>query len=426
MSYFFESFILFFFVRRISGENSQNIHPELDYVLKMVGYSSWKEAADAADQTVPTYYQFLKQSFAAALKSGGGWNCSGRERGPHSPQVIFTPENVQFFLSVIVLAIAITIVRVLLSPKILRWAKRAGLKAEDAAKVPESVFKGFAHGTLWLLSLYVVVLSGRHKFFQQSCRIWDPVLGKEDVADVPLQSDIVLVYALQFAFYVHSVYATLYMDVWRKDSAAMMIHHGVAISLIVFSFFHHFIPVGVLVFFLHDISDVLLEFTKVTVYFKSRSKNVGHLNKFLSDAGFCAFTISWVVFRLYWYPLKVLNASTWCVFLHYGCTNPYLYIPGNLLMWGLQLLHLYWFWFILSLLFKILTGQMKELEDIRDDDAPSTKEDKIDLKKSTKSIFNSHDHIANGHVSNVNGGTNHFSSGDTRTGLATLHNRGQL
>ena len=51
---------------------------------------------------------------------------------------------------------------------------------------------------------------------------------------VPL--DITALYVVVFAFYLHSVYATLYIDRWRKDSLVMLFHHFLTMSLVGFSY----------------------------------------------------------------------------------------------------------------------------------------------------------------------------------------------
>lgn len=52
--------------------------------------------------------------------------------------------------------------------------------------------------------------------------------------DVP--TDIAIAYLLQCSFYGHSIYATAYMDTWRKDSVVMLLHHVVTLTLIAFSY----------------------------------------------------------------------------------------------------------------------------------------------------------------------------------------------
>ena len=53
---------------------------------------------------------------------------------------------------------------------------------------------------------------------------------------MPVPQDIYTLYVVQAGYYIHALYAVLYMDVWRKDSVLMILHHIVTISLILFSF----------------------------------------------------------------------------------------------------------------------------------------------------------------------------------------------
>lgn len=48
--------------------------------------------------------------------------------------------------------------------------------------------------------------------------------------------DIAVAYLLQGSFYGHSLYATAYMDTWRRDSVVMLLHHVVALTLIASSY----------------------------------------------------------------------------------------------------------------------------------------------------------------------------------------------
>lgn len=49
-------------------------------------------------------------------------------------------------------------------------------------------------------------------------------------------TDIAIAYLIQGSFYGHSIYATVYMDAWRKDSAVMVVHHIITLALICFSY----------------------------------------------------------------------------------------------------------------------------------------------------------------------------------------------
>lgn len=48
--------------------------------------------------------------------------------------------------------------------------------------------------------------------------------------------DIAIAYLIQGSFYGHSIYASVYMDAWRKDSGVMLLHHFITLALIAFSY----------------------------------------------------------------------------------------------------------------------------------------------------------------------------------------------
>jgi len=83
---------------------------------------------------------------------------------------------------------------------------------------------------------------------------------------------------------------------------------------------------------------------------------------------FLIFVLCWFLFRLYWYPLKVLY-STGVVTAHTayvrGCG---LYGFFNSLLWILFGLNIYWLYFILQLLFRVLAGTSDGLKDTREDE----------------------------------------------------------
>lgn len=65
----------------------------------------------------------------------------------------------------------------------------------------------------------------------------DPVWPSPDwKTGMAVPRDIAVAYLLQGSFYGHSIYATLYMDAWRKDSVVMLVHHVVTLVLIVSSY----------------------------------------------------------------------------------------------------------------------------------------------------------------------------------------------
>jgi hypothetical protein len=59
-----------------------------------------------------------------------------------------------------------------------------------------------------------------------------------------------------------------------------------------------------------------------------------------------------ILCRLYWYPIKVLQSSG--VVTTQVCINIVFYLPFNVMLILLYLMQVYWFYFILKLLYKVL------------------------------------------------------------------------
>ncbi|XP_063057181.1 ceramide synthase 1 [Engraulis encrasicolus] len=238
------------------------------------------------------------------------------------------------------------------------FARWCCLQPKDTAKMPESAWKLVFYTMSWTYSTYLL-------FFTQYTFFYDPPSVFYDwKSGMSVPTDIAIAYLIQGSFYGHSIYATVYMDAWRKDSAVMVVHHVITLALITFSYAFRYHNIGVLVLFLHDINDIQLEFTKLNVYFKTRGGGYYLLNDILSNMGSVSFSITWFWFRLYWFPLKALYAT--CVTSLDSVPNIPFYFFFNTLLFALLLMNIYWFLFILMFVAKVLTGQMKEVGDLRE------------------------------------------------------------
>ncbi|CAF0836893.1 unnamed protein product [Brachionus calyciflorus] len=238
------------------------------------------------------------------------------------------------------------------------------LKVDDKAdreKFPESCWKFVVYSFLWGYTCYLLIFDGRFNYFTDQSNIWDDwSIGM----DVPFE--IRLIYFIECGFYLHSIYATIFMDAWRKDFFVMLLHHVLTLTLISVSYATRYHKIGILVLFVHDITDILLEFTKCNVHLKKRNKKFYPIHETISNYGFGAFTFAWFVFRLYWFPLKILYA-TGVVSVHKAYQRGAgLYGFFNSLLWLLLVLDIYWFYFVLLFLYKVATGQLKEISDTRD------------------------------------------------------------
>lgn len=226
-------------------------------------------------------------------------------------------------------------------------------------KFIESIWKFYIYSFFWSYSLYLVLF--KYDYFNNIYSIWDDwIIGMK----VPL--DIQFLYFVECGFYLHSIYATLFMDTIKKDFFVMLFHHVITLALINISYATRYHKIGVLVIFVHDITDILLEFTKCNVYLKDINKRFKCLHEFISNVSFVIFTISWFICRLYWFPLRILYASGVISAYKAFPQESYLYGMFNILLWLLFILDIYWFYFILLFLYKILSGQLNEIKDVRE------------------------------------------------------------
>jgi len=311
----------------------------------------------------PTYSTFVRDVFNTASTS---WNrLDPKYKQPNEWfNLMLQYGQVTWFDIILVafLAILWTALRSFLTKNVFKPIVQASdLRAKEAQKAPESAWKLLFYLTVWSYSTYLLFFT-EHNFF------FDPSLAFKNwnvKAKVPLE--IYIAYAVQFSFYIHSIYATLYVDIWRKDSIVMLLHHVVTSLLIGFSYTFRYTNVGVLVLFLHDVTDISLEMTKLMVYYKTKGGKWETVCDTLSTLGFLSFGFTWFVFRLYWFPLKALYASGYTSYI----LNPetlILYHLFNGLLWTLLCMNIYWFSIIVVTAYKVVTGQMKEVKDSREYD----------------------------------------------------------
>ncbi|XP_014321312.2 LOW QUALITY PROTEIN: ceramide synthase 1 [Myotis lucifugus] len=154
-----------------------------------------------------------------------GWGAGSRGLTEHAH--LGPPELLLLALG----ALGWTVLRSAATTRLFRpLAKRCRLQPRDAAKMPESAWKFLFYLGTWSYSAYLL-FGTDYPFFHDPPSVfydWTPGMA------VP--RDIAAAYLLQGSFYGHSIYATLYMDAWRKDSVVMLVHHVVTLVLIVSSY----------------------------------------------------------------------------------------------------------------------------------------------------------------------------------------------
>ncbi len=203
---------------------------------------------------------------------------------------------------------------------------------------------------------------------------WD---NKHHFADWPfheLTPAINFYYQIELGCYFHQL---LWTEVTRSDAAEMITHHFVTIILIIASYISGFFRIGASILFLHDLADIFLEIAKV---FNYTSKPAGQrwMKTWIVDPLFAVFAVTFFVTRLVFFPKNILYSvfadgygtfdCDW-----FGCST----FIG--LLFALQFLHVFWFYLIARMVYKLAMGTMQD--DERSDNEEELEQEPTPLSK---------------------------------------------
>ncbi|KAJ3528678.1 hypothetical protein NM688_g7963 [Phlebia brevispora] len=193
---------------------------------------------------------------------------------------------------------------------------------------------------------------------------------------IPLSGPFKFYYLTQCAFYLHQILC-LNAEAHRKDHWQMMTHHIITVTLMIGSYFYNYTRVGCLVMMLMDLPDVFLPIAKMLRYLSFRT---------LCDLTFVCFMVSWAMTRHFLF-LFVLKSAYWDApqiiprvwdpatghFMTKG-----VWIAFTSMLVALEVIQLMWFFTILRVAYRVVSGQ--GAEDTRSDSEEGFSEDEGEKK----------------------------------------------
>lgn len=168
-------------------------------------------------------------------------------------------------------------------------------------------------------------------------------------------------YQIELGCYLHQLHWT---EVSRSDAFEMILHHCITITLIVSSYLQNFTRVGSSILLVHDFADIFLEVGKCFNYTSKTPEYKAWASK-ITDALFAAFALSFLVTRLILYPrfmvYSVLVEAPAILGMWPG------YWLTSIMLSALQCLHVFWFYLIARMAYRIMiVGEVEK--DVRSDD----------------------------------------------------------
>lgn len=277
-----------------------------------------------------------------------------------------------YMASIIVVAVAVTSTKWLFGTGGLLFSKHCLQHVGDPLKKKTTLKKWCDQS--WQLVVHVTMslceweILKHETWWQDTDTLWvvNHDTGLCIASEYPFK--IKFFFIFQLAIWTYTAFSCKYLEEVRKDYLVMMAHHVITIILICVCYLTGYLNGGLLIMYLHDVSDIPLDILKMLNYVKLGSWD----GFFLTEIAFVVLLIDWIYFRIYLYPTKILATCIFhCRTLCYPLVEDFwfpkglpFYIPINSLLVFLWLLHLWWGFLILRLLVGILTkGTHQAAED---------------------------------------------------------------
>lgn len=181
--------------------------------------------------------------------------------------------------------------------------------------------------------------------------VWDmPVRGEACPAALRR------LYLAQLAVWFVTAFSHKFIEAKHNDYFLMYSHHVVTLGLVTLSYFNGWAPIGLVVMFIHDSSDIVIDSMKMLNYLGLDSSS----GTFLAEAVFVLNLVTWPLVRMWFFATKVIY-TVLPIRLELGlCPIVVNYFSwGNscrLLLVSLQFMHYWWYYLILRILHRIVLG----------------------------------------------------------------------
>ena len=148
----------------------------------------------------------------------------------------------------------------------------------------------------------------------------------------------------------------MWTEVTRSDAVEMIIHHITTLLLLILSHISNLHHIGCITLILHDISDVFLESAKCCNYISKTPPNKMVFGQ-ISDGLFAIFAITFFITRLILFPILCVYPLVMQSTIYMNGTSVLYYILSSLYI-VLLCLHVFWFYLIAKMIYKLLTTGM--------------------------------------------------------------------
>jgi len=160
-------------------------------------------------------------------------------------------------------------------------------------------------------------------------------------------------YIMQMGIWFVTAFSHKFLEAKHKDYFVMYGHHVATLGLVGLSYFNNYMPIGLIVLFLHDSSDIVTDLLRMVNFLGLD----GSSGTFLVEAFFFTNLVTWAYARMWLFPSFAIK-NTFHGWGSFPEVLP-LYHRGQLcrlLLIVLLLMHFWWYCLFLRLLYRLLSG----------------------------------------------------------------------
>jgi len=206
------------------------------------------------------------------------------------------------------------------------------------------------------MTVFEVYVLSNESWWDQTLTCWIPPPELQTA-----KYSVRALYTMQFAIWIVTAFTHRFIEERRKDYVMMFIHHIATMVLLAISHMFNFTRIGVLVMYVHDMSDIFVDTLKMVNYLKLENKS----GFFLSEIAYAVNLISWIYYRMWKYPAYIIYTAAYESHLlvaqkHPGqifkdvWNNPPFWLSCNLLLLLLFILHIFWLFLFLRIGYKVI------------------------------------------------------------------------
>ncbi|CAE8618456.1 unnamed protein product [Polarella glacialis] len=183
--------------------------------------------------------------------------------------------------------------------------------------------------------------------------LWRPLQHESESS----LADLRRLYLAQLGVWFITAFSHKFVEAKHNDYFVMYGHHVATIGLVSLSLFNGWDRLGLVIMFLHDSSDIVVDILKMTNYLGLDSES----GLFLAEACFAINLVTWPILRMWYFPMKAMRSS---LPLSWGWGD-YPYELESLMSFAnacrgllvvLLVMHCWWYFLFLRILARLIKG----------------------------------------------------------------------